>query len=182
MGDWTAAQAPVTPLSIVAYGPFGPQAEISMVAGTSASTSARTWVANLVAYIPMRIPFPYPVRRVSWINGSTNTATNVDFGIYSWEGTLTYNTGSTVMGTVSAVQYVTADFVLDAGRYYFAWTCNNTTSRGNASAGTANAGRLAGLLEETTGVFGLPASMTPVSWARAWGVSCCGITRTTTGF
>jgi len=153
-------------------------------AGQTAGSAVRTWTANLVSYTPVTLPFPYPVKRVWWINGSTITSTNVDFGIYSWAGVLIYNTGSTAMVGASAMQYVTpgTEFVLDAGRYYFAWTCNNTTSRGYAQAGSVNGSRVAGLLQETTAGFGLPATMTPVAFAQAWGPSACGVTRTTTGF
>jgi len=185
MSDFSNPQAAVTPLFVSAHGQYGSVLAASMAAGVAETGAARTWVANLVSYAPVVLPFPYPVNRVFWVNGSTNTSTNVDFGIYSWDGGRIYNTGSTVMGTVSTVQYVTpgTSFVLDAGRYYFAWSCNNTTARGYA-LGTlsANQGRLVGLLEETTGGFGLPATMNPVAWARAWGQSLCGVTRTTTGF
>jgi hypothetical protein len=88
------------------------------------------------------------------------------------------------MGAASTAQYVTptTPFILSAGRYYFAWTCDNTTSRGMAYGGTANGGRMLGLLQETPGAFGLPATMTPVAWANAWGASVCGVTRTSSGF
>ncbi len=132
----------------------------------------------------MWLPWDYPVNRVWWVNGSTITTTNVQFGVYTDEGILIYATASTAMVGASSVQYVTpaTPFVLSGGACYFAWTCDNTTSRGFAPTGTALNMRLIGLLEETTGTFGLPATMTPVAFARAWGPSVCGITRTTTGF
>jgi len=184
MSDFTSPQQAVTPLFASASGAAGNVRANIAASGQSFTAAARTWVAKLVAYMPVYLPYPYPVKRVFWVNGSTNTSTNVDFGIYSWDGTRIYNTGSTVMGTVSTVQYVTpgTDFVLDAGRYYFAWSCDNTTNRGYAIGGSAIGSRLAGMLEETTGSFGLPATMTPVAFARAWGQSLCGVTRTTTGF
>lgn len=185
MSDWGNPQAPVLPLFISPYTQYGNALDHGNVSTTSPTLAAVTWVANLISYAPITLPFPYPVKRAFWINGSTITSTNVDFGVYSWEGTLIYNTGSTAMSGASSVQYVTpgTDFILDAGRYYLAWSCNNTTSRGMAG-GTAAAqfGRLSGMLEETPGGFGLPASMTAVAWARAWGPSMCGFTRTTTGF
>lgn len=180
MTDFTRPSSPVMPLLVPAWsswGALGQQAVLS-----SGPAAVRTWVAKLVGYFPMSIPYPYPVKRVFWVNGSTITTSNVDFGIYTWDGTRIYNTGSTAMSGASAMQYVSADFVLQPGRYYFAWTCDNTTSRGYAIAGSANSGRLSGLLEETTGTFGLPATMNPVAWARAWGPSVCGVTRTPSGF
>ena len=152
--------------------------------GTGVPPAARTWVANLVSYCPMTLTRPYTVNRVFWQNGSTITTTNVDFGIYTIDGRRVYNTGSTAMSGASGIQYVTpgTPFVLDKGMYYFAWTCDNTTNRGMAFGGSATAGRFIGLLEETTGGFGLPATMTPSVWTRAWTASFCGVTRTTTGF
>lgn len=186
MSDWSksAPSAESAPLFISTAGQFSPTVAMQVASATAPTGAARTWVAKLVSYCPMAIPYRYPVNRVWWVNGSTNTTTNVDFGIYTADGTRIYNTGSTVMGTVSTVQYVTpgTTFALDPGLYYFAWSCDNTTSRGYALAGTANGSRLSGLLEETTGSFGLPATMTPVAFARAWGPSVCGVTRTTTGF
>lgn len=182
MSDWPDASPLVPPLFITTAGNYSPSA--SRV-NSGSNAAVRTWVAKLVAYCPMALPFPYQVNRVWWVNGSTNTTTNVDFGIYSAvDGTRIYNTGSTVMGTVSTVQYVTpaTPFVLSAGAYYFAWTCDGTTSRAYGLAGSANISRMMGLLEETTGSFGLPATMTPVAWARAFGPALCGITRTASGF
>lgn len=184
MSDWPDPQPVVWPLSIPSYGPFSSLNANALLSGLSGAASARAWTANLVAYSPFSLPFPYPVARIWWINGSTITSTNVDCGIYTADGVRLYNTGSTAMVGASSVQYATAapSFVLDAANYYFAWTCNNTTSRGYALYGSANSGRFAGLLQETTGAFGLPATMTPVAWAQAWAMSCCGVTRTTTGF
>lgn len=183
MSDFPNPQAPATPLFAGSTGQFS-----SIMAGAAQgnaipSGAARTWVANLICYIPIWLPYPYDVKRVFWVNGSTNTSTNVDFGIYSWDGTRIYNTGSTVMGTVSTVQYVTpTEFVLDAGRYYFAWTCSNTTNRGYTLTQANIPARASGLLEETPGGFGLPATMTGIAWTRAFGASVCGVTRTASGF
>jgi hypothetical protein len=146
--------------------------------------AARAWVANLICYWPVVLHEPFVVNRVWWVNGSTVTTTNVDFGIYDTSGTRLYNTGATAMSGASSRQYVTvgAPFTLQPGTYYFAWTCNNTTNRGNAFAGGVIVSRALGLLEETTAGFGLPATWTPVAWARAWGPSFAGITNTTSGY
>lgn len=185
MGDFSAQAYAANPLFLHAGSmPEATQHEMWLITGASSiPPGARTWVANLVGYVPVCLARPYPVNRVFWVNGST-IGSNVDFGIYSADGRRIYNTGSTAQAGASSVQYVTpaTKFMLDAGNYYFAWTCDGTTSRGMAFGGTANGGRVIGLLEETTGAFGLPATMTPVAWARAWGASMMGVTRTTTGF
>ena len=174
---------PATPLHVRAY-TLGLGLEAQTLANFSQGPpTTTTWVANLVQYNPVSLPYDYPVSRVWWTNGGTVTTTNVDFGIYTADGTRIYNTGSTTMVGVTSVQYVTPTaFVLPAGAYYFAWTCDNTTGRAQTYSGSALASQMVGLLEETTGAFGLPATMTPVSFTRAWGYNSCGLTRTTTGF
>jgi hypothetical protein len=160
--------------------------KLARLAGSGGLTNAaRTWVANLIQYNPVVVPVDYPVHRVCWVNGSTVTSTNVQFGIYTADGTLIYTTGTVAMSGASTLQYVTVStpFILPAGRYYFAWTCNSTTSRGyTITSATTAFNKMAGLLEETPGSFGLPATMTPVTFARAWGFNLCGVTRTTTGY
>jgi hypothetical protein len=149
------------------------------------AAATRTWVVNLVQYCPVVLPYDYPVERVFWMNGSTLTSTNIQFGIYTEDGRRIYATPTTAMNSTLGIQFVTpaTKFVLPAGRYYFAWTCNNTTNRGYTyTAGVVNLNVLCGMLEETTGIFGLPATMTPVRYARAWGPCLCGITRRSTGF
>lgn len=185
MTDWPIQQRGPQPLFLhTGCVPESPQHEMFMVTNTGAPIASRTWIAKMVAYCPMMVIRPYPVSRVFWANGGTTTSTNVDAGIYTADGTRLYNTGSTAMSGAGAIQYATpaTPFILAPGLYYFAWTCDNTTSRGRAFGGTANAGRVIGLLQETTGSFGLPATMTPVAWANAWGASLMGVTRTTTGF
>jgi hypothetical protein len=185
MGDLTRASPVVLPLHFSTLHPPALSA-FQTSNGQNFSSAVRTWVANLVQYNPVTVPFDYPVQRVFWANGSTTTTTNVQFGIYTADGTLIYATASTTMGTASSLQYVTpsSSFVLSPGRYYFAWTCDNTTSRGfTLSQSTVAQNNMLGLLEETTGAFGLPTTMAgAIRFTRAWGPYVCGVTRTTTGF
>lgn len=186
MADFSAQIGQSTPL-FLHTGSLPESAQAAMQTpqgGTGLPPAARTWVANLVSYCPMTLTKPYPCQRMVWQNGSTITSTNVDAGIYTFDGRRIYNTGSTVMSGANVPQYVTigTPFVLAPGMYYFAWTCDNTTNRGMAFGGAILTGRFIGLLEETTGGFGLPATMTPTAWTRAWTASVVGVTRTTTGF
>ena len=185
MGDFPAQSGAVSQLFVhTGCIPECTQDQMWIATGVSSiAPVVRTWVANLVTYAPIFIANPYPVKRVFWMNGSTVTSTNADFGIYTADGVRIYNTGATAMSGTSAVQYVTpSEFTLDAGLYYFAWSCNGTSNRGMAYGGTAVGGRTIGLLEETTVSFGLPATMTPVAHARSWGAYVCGVTRTSSGF
>lgn len=178
----TVGQSPM-PLFVSTVSPHSAMMANRANGGTGFTGAVRTWVANLVNYCPMWLPFDYPVKRVFWWNGSTATS-NADFGIYDDSGARIYNTGSTGQSGGTLPQYVTpaSDFILPAGAYYFALTYSGTTSRGYSLSGSANASRLCGMLEETTGAFGLPATMTPVAFARAWAAPVCGVTRTTSGF
>lgn len=149
-------------------------------------TAALTWpAANQAFYYPLSLPWPYPVRRVFWANGSSVTTTNFDLGIYTADGTKIYSTGSTAASGVSVLQYVTPspDFVLSPGRYYLAMACStNTASRGGTGHGGLSpaVAALAGMLIQAT-ALPLPATMTPAT-AGTTVIPVCGITRTASGF
>lgn len=185
MGRVTRPSQPALPLFVSAAS-YGRGLDVSQTANISVQPpSSTTWVSLLVAYMPVVLPFDYPVSRVSWLNGATITGSNVDVGIYTADGVRLYRTGSVAMAGAALPQYVTpgTPFVLSAGRYYFAWTCDGTTNRAQAHAGSAAAGSMWGLLEETTGALGLPATMAnAVRWTRAWGYNVVAVSRTTTGF
>lgn len=185
MGSIPNAPAAITPMHVAAA-TFGREEEIAGMNNTSAGAgSVIAWVAKLVTYMPICLPWDYHVKRVWWVNGSTVTSGNVDMGVYSADGVRIYNTGSTAQVGVNQLQYVTpgTDFMLIGGtNYYVAWTCDSTTSHALAHSGAATGGIMYGLLEETTGSFGLPATFTPVTYARAWGYVVCGFTRTASGF
>ena len=143
-----------------------------------------TWVANLCIYIPMTLPWDYPVSRVFWVNGATITSTDASFAIYSDDGTRIYTTGAVAMsGASNNSQYVTPStpFVLSAGSYFFAWSCNNSANR------VAGTGSLTALAQRGGGIFqeasAHPAPATPTFAAAAQAVyPFCGVTSTTTGF
>ena len=156
--------------------------------GTVPSVISITWpVANTAFYLPVWLPWAYPVRRVWWYNGSSVTSTNMDFGIYSADGgERIYSTGSTAASGVNAAQYVDAtDFMLGPGRYYFALAdSSNTANRGGQGSTTAPTTvarcRIAGILQEAS-ALPLPATMTPSAVANIC-LPLCGITRTASGF
>lgn len=185
MPDFPISPSPATPLHISCLSRFSGSWDLH-ITSNSGTLAARDWIANLVSYTPFVLPFPYPLKRFFWINGSTITSTNVDCGIYTVGGAKLASTGSVAMSGANSVQYAapTATMLLAPGMYYIAWTCDNTTARANAQAlsSAATQGGLAGLLQETTGGFGLPATMTPVAWAQTISGATCGITRTTSGF
>lgn len=170
------------PLFVSSMSRWGVALEIGTSVGRSAPVAV-DWVANTACYIPVVLPWPYPVQRVWWCNGTTTTTTNVDFGIYTSSGQQLYHTGSTAMGSANLSQYVTpaTPFVLPAGTYYFAWTCDNTTARSFArNTATPATAAMTGCLSQTS-ALPLPATATFATYS-APGIPLCGITLTVSGF
>lgn len=176
MSDFPSAQLPLFVSTYSLYS--GLQTLARLVSMTAAAV---TWTANQAVYIPVSLPWPYPVARVFWANGSTVTTTNCDFGIYSPFGTRIYSTGSTTQVGASTLQYVTptTPFTLPAGRYFFAWVCDNTTSRAFGILPNVNLAATAGLLTQAT-ALPLPATATFARFSNI-GPVICGITRTAVG-
>lgn len=174
-----------TPLFVHTFTRWGGARDLSAISG-SASLASLTWpVADTAFYVPMWIPWPYLVERVFWVNGTSTTTVNMDFGIYNADGTRIYSTGATAEGTVSVPQYTTpsTDILLVPGRYYFGLMCSSVTAaRGGqgTTTGTVARYRMAGILQQAT-ANPLPATMTPSAVANVC-LPICGVTRTTTGF
>lgn len=177
--------SPPTPLFIHTFTRWGAVRDVSGISGALTPVSLTWPVANTAFYVPIWLQWPYNVERVFWINGSSVTSANADFGIYNSDGTRIYSTGSTAMTPVSAIQYTSPspDFILSPGRYYFALACSSVTAnrggQGSVSATVARV-RLGGILQEAS-ALPLPATMTPSAVANAC-MPLCGVTRTTTGF
>lgn len=152
--------------------------------GAAAQATSYLWpVANLAVYIPFTLPWPYPVRRAFWCNGS-NVTGNYDIGIYTAGGVKIWSSGSTAQTGASAIQYVTVtpDLLLPAGKYYLGLVNNGTTNRGfgTPTQVTAIIGRFMGLYQQAT-ALPLPAAATFAAWNNI-GYPLCGITRTASGF
>lgn len=186
MSDWPADDPAVcTPLFVSTFSRYAGGWDLPSL-GSSQQAATITWpVANTAFYVPIALPFPYEVKRVFWVNGSSITSTNMDFGIYAATGTKLYSTGSTAASGASVPQYTTPSpgFVLPPGRYYFALADSSTTSsRGGQGSVAATVARLAeaGVLQQAS-ALPLPASMTGAAVANAV-YPLCGITRTASGF
>jgi hypothetical protein len=172
------------PLFIHPWTIYGPGGDIRLHASAGVPAAA-TWTANLAVYIPIAIPWQYPVKRVFWMNGSTVTSAHCDFGIYTPSGNRIYSVGNTVQAGATAPQYFTPspDFVLDPGNYFFAWVCDATTNHAFATLlATAGWAQGNGILAQALGSATLPASATFADPGTTAGVPLCGITRTDSGF
>lgn len=187
MSDFPGTPDAVTdPSFIHTWMPLAPGIVRGCIAVASgAALSSLTWVANLAIWMPVNIPWPYPVRRVFWGNGSTITSSNAEFAIYNANGVRIYTTGSTALSGVSAPQFVDpTDFLLSAGRYYFAYTCDNTTNRARGvTTFTTTILRQSGVYQKAGVAPGaLPTTMVGVGAATQALYPLCGITRTSSGF
>ena len=152
----------------------------------SVSLVSYNWPAQeLAVYIPMAIPFDYPIARIFVANGSA-AGGNWDFGIYTLGGGKIFSSGEFAASGNSQCQYQdVTDFILSAGAYYFGLENDSatTTNRAWGNTGvTANEGRLGGLLQEALGSGNaLKQTATFAQWANT-GWPLCGITRTASGF
>jgi hypothetical protein len=184
MADFPTQDAAATPSFVNTFSLFAPGLYRGHVIAGGLAPAQITWVANLAVFMPVNLPWPYPVRRVFWANGGTVAASNADFGIYNWDGVRLYSTGSTALSGASAMQTTDpTDFVLPAGRYYFAYNCDNTTARAyGTTALTTIMLRQTGVLQQAVGAVTLPATMASAGAATQALYNLCGITRMSTGF
>lgn len=182
--DWPRQYDASLPLHIHTFGLYSGHHDASQVA-TTFTFAAYNWPAqNRGVYIPISIPWAYPVARVFWANGSTITTSSMCFAIYNVDGVRLMTTGVTAQSGASLFQYVdVTDFILPAGVYYFFLSNNSATvtSRafGNSEIKTQE-GRVGGLLQQAS-VEAAPTTATFEAWAST-GLPLCGVTRTASGF
>jgi hypothetical protein len=144
--------------------------------------SANWTSSDHARYYPMSIPFPYPVRRVFWANGSSGSG-NRCFAIYTKDYQQIYTTGSVATSGGTALQYVTPStlFTLQPGDYYFGFNSSTTTNGVWGKAVDAIDQRFAGILQQAVGATALPNPMVPAAASVAT-VNICGVTWTESGF
>lgn len=135
------------------------------IVGVPASAA---WPANnRVIYIPFWLLRTDTVRKLWWLNGGTASG-NVEVGVYRDSAglptTRIFTSGSTAQGTINVVQEVDiTDVRLDAGAYWMAATMS-TTAGFMFRIAPAQTGHMKamGIVQETPGTFGLPATATPI--------------------
>jgi hypothetical protein len=157
----------------------GPVYRNQGAAGTPASFGWGS--ANAAVYIPLWLPWPYNVRRLFWVNGTT-AAGNSDIGIYSPKGAQLYHSGSTANSGASVPQYVTPspDLLLQPGFYFLAWSNDGTTTRAFGNLLATITGRMCGLYQQAS-AEPLPSPATFAAYAGV-GLPLIGITNTASGF
>jgi hypothetical protein len=186
VSDFFSPGTPVVPTHIGSYGPFSTAFSWGRAIGVSqilATASYTNPTADTALYFPIFLPWPYPVKRVFWVNGST-ASSNIDVGIYSRGFTRLYSTGSTAQSGASVPQYVTPSSVvwLAPGGYYLALTCSGTTNRlWGVTAFSATNLRAGGVFMSSHAPGALPATVTPVLNTKA-SMPMFGISNTASGF
>lgn len=144
--------------------------------------SAAWPAANQACYIPFKLPWPYVVRRLFWVNGSSVNS-NADIGIYTSGGAKLYSSGSTAQSGASVPQYVTpaSPLLLLPDLYFLGLSFSGTTNKAFMdTAITAILGRFLGMYQQAS-ALPLPATATFASW-NSIGRPLCGITRISSGF
>lgn len=142
-------------------------------------TTAAAWpVAKLVKYVPFSV---YDVILVDtlWVYNGATVAGNMDLGIYDKNGTRLVNSGSTARtGNANVAQFVTiSSTALVPGFYFLAVTLDTNTDTVRHGSTAVTGCILQGVLDETTGSFGLPATAT-YGLATQIGVPFCGVLQT----
>lgn len=143
---------------------FGNRISISTIGnfGTvpnGAVVSAVWPTAKKVMYCPIRVPAPMTVAQL-YVGVGAAVSGNIAVGLYSLDGTRLINSGSVAQsGSVTALQvFDVTDTLIGAGVFYLAVTLDNTTGALQRVSVTAPMDALAGVRQETTGSFGLPAT------------------------
>jgi hypothetical protein len=170
----------VLPLFLHTVTPWSAAADLRTQ--SNGAIASITWVANYACFVPVSIPWDYPVNRVFWVNGSV-VGGNANFGIFDRAGKRIYAVGSTVTSGASIPQFTTpgTPFVLPAGEYFFAYAASGTT---NVVAGstsyTVEQLKMAGVLCQASDL----ALTDPATFATSSSAlfPYCGVTRTGTGF
>jgi hypothetical protein len=153
---------------------------MDLMSASGSGTSGKAWpAANRAHYCPVLIPFPFNVRRLYAIQGSS--AGNVDVGIYTIGGSRIVSSGSVAMAGTTIQYYASGlDVLLPPGAYYLALAASSASSTWSAVQPTIADLRLTGWLEQSN-AFPLPATMTPVAKSDNAAVHF-GMTSTESGF
>lgn len=179
MADYpTAVQPPLTVWTGSRYGIM--TNGVSREQGGGALFASTAWgTANLAIFVPIEIPFSYPVKNLFWYNGAT-VAGNIDCGVYNDDLARVCSCGSVAQAGVTALQFQvpTTEVLLVPGSYYLAVTSSSTTATLHCqTAGTAVTNRELGLFQQLT-ALPLPAAATIAAAGQAR-IPLIGITNKT---
>lgn len=155
----------------------------SRVMGGLVAPASTAWpTAKKVLYLPFELRAPFPVSKLWWLNGAAVSG-NLDMGIYSGDGTLLLNVGSTAQSGTSTLQSAAPNVtpLLLPDSYYFALVFDNITSTVLRQADTLNAyANLKGMAMQTLANLPLPATVTFASINTSF-IPICGMLSTSPG-
>jgi len=154
-----------------------------LVSGYGNPASAAWPSANLALYWPFSVPFHYVVKRLFWTNGSA-AGGNWSIGLYYWNGTGIYASGSTAGSGNSQLQYVTpgTEILLEPNVQYMLGLSHSAATANQAFGNLVSvaAEKQSGVYQEASAVP-LPTDATYAAVSNT-GVYLAGITRTASGF
>lgn len=156
----------------------GPINALYNVSGGQLGALGQFQTANRAYYVPFRLPWAYPIKRIFMVNSFSNG--NIDLGIYGADGSKIFSIGSTAMAGSNAPQYMAKNILLPSGSYYFGVSGSSTGATWFAVNEGLPRTRLIGMLEEAS-ALPLPARMTPVT-PVATSIPFLGFTMTESGF
>jgi hypothetical protein len=130
--------------------------------------------ASRAQAVPFEIAFPFLVRKVFWMNGTTATTDSIDVGVYTEAGTRLVSGGGTAVSGANATQEVdVTDTLLHPGRYWLAYAQNGVTATPMAVVSGAALFRAAGGAQMAS-AYVLPTTFTPAG-AASGVMPLCGI-------
>ena len=115
---------------------------------------------NILFGYPFTVYEPYRIRNFYVVNGSTTITGNIDMAVYDTTGTKLVGTGAIAQAGVSALQLIAADYTLDRGLYYAAFSCSSATATFYRYVSMGNPSRMAGFVQVASGAHPLPATVT----------------------
>lgn len=140
----------VLPQLLTSYQRYGIGSGARAVTSGTTNVASQAWgTANLCLFVPFRIPFRYPVRKMFWYNFAT-VAGNVEAAICSDEYVKLWTTGAVAQAGASQIQYaaLTSDALLEPGEYRLMMASSSTTATfGTAGGSTAANCRMLGVTQ-----------------------------------
>jgi hypothetical protein len=145
-----------------------PLAAFDLLQAYGAVSGGTAWpTANLAIFIPVEIPYPYPLRYMAWLNGATVSG-NADIGLYDSEGNRLVSSGSVAQASANAIQVQTlTTTLLKVGLYYMALAVDNTTATFSRWIPGVEHLRVSGV-RQASSAFVLPATPTFAVPANAY--------------
>ena len=124
--------------------------------------------ADMIIYVPVRIPEDCNIGRVFVANGGAVSG-NMNVGLYDSTGSKLWECGSTAQSGTSQLQFITCSQSITAGLHYMALQLSNYgTAQVQRKSPTLWFLQVAGVMQEQAGSFALPATATFAKLANAY--------------